>query len=93
MSAFSFAPTTSDPGERASHTRRIKAWVQDYLELPDHVMIMVAELTCNDPDCAPLETCITVWYTESHKVQATIFKPLCTVMFDDIGSIIYQLTQ
>jgi hypothetical protein len=84
--------------EQADQSRRIKQWLRDALELPEQVMILVAEMACNDPACleetgSPVETVITVWYTDTHNVKAKIFKPLATVAYDDIGQVMYQLTR
>ena len=77
----------------AAQARLIKQWLRDALELPEDLMILVAEMVCNDPDCAPLETVITVWYTDTDTVQAKIFKPLASVGYEDIGTVMYQLTR
>jgi hypothetical protein len=84
--------TLFDQSAKAESSKRIKQWLRDALELPEHVMLLVTEMVCNDPDCAPLETVITVWYVENAPRQAKIFKPLAHVTYDDIGAVMYQLT-
>jgi hypothetical protein len=80
-----------DKTEQINQTRQIKTWLRAALELPDDIMMVVAEMVCNDPDCAPLETVITIWYTDEARVQAKIFKPLAAVCYEDIGNVMYQL--
>jgi hypothetical protein len=82
-----------DRQTKVDQTRLIKQWLRDALELPEQVIILVAEMICNDPDCAPLETVITLWYTDTHSVQAKIYKPLAAVGYEDIGNVMYQLTR
>ena len=38
----------------------VKAWVTKHLDLSEEDLVTVAELTCNEPDCPPVETVITI---------------------------------
>ena len=70
------------PASRPDHKRQIKqvqAWVED--ALPPHmedVMVMVVEMQCFEPDCAPLETVITL-LANAKSIVFKIFKPVAEV--------------
>jgi transposase InsO family protein len=49
------------PRERSSgHAAEIKAWVSKQLGLGENDLVSVAELTCHEPRCPPIETVVTV---------------------------------
>jgi len=43
---------------------RVKTWVAETFELPDDIMLSIAELRCSEHDCPPVETVITARGTD-----------------------------
>lgn len=39
---------------------RIKEWVRGHFKVPDGITILVTELYCDQPGCAPVETIIAI---------------------------------
>ena len=70
--------------KRATHVKRVKTWVQD--NLPHHlahVIVMVSELTCLEPNCAPVETVVSLLDTNKNWCFK-IFQPVDTVQMDQV---------
>uniref|UniRef100_A0A7S2N569 Uncharacterized protein n=1 Tax=Haptolina brevifila TaxID=156173 RepID=A0A7S2N569_9EUKA len=64
--------------------RKVTQWVEDSLpESHDEATVMVNEMQCYEPGCAPLETVVSILATPS--VVFKIFKPLADVQFDDVA--------
>lgn len=75
-----FAPRDRSPG-RASE---IKAWVIEYLKLGESELVSVAELTCHEPDCPPVETVVTVHRDGGQRQSWKIHKPMSEVGQADV---------
>jgi len=75
-----FAPREKSPG-RASE---IKTWVSQRLDLGENDLVSVAELTCHEPDCPPVETVVTVHRDGGERVSWKIHKPISEVYQLDI---------
>ena len=76
-----FAPREKSPG-RASE---IKAWVGQHLNLGESDLLSVAELTCHEPDCPPVETVVTVHRKDGERETWKIHKPMSEVYQSDIS--------
>jgi len=76
-----FAPRKNSPG-RASE---IKTWVGQRLELGENDLVSVAELTCHEPDCPPVETVVTVHHDDGTRGSWKIHKPMSEVSQSDIS--------
>ena len=65
--------------------KQVTAWVEDALpdELED-VMVMVNEMQCFEPGCAPLETVVSLLGQKS--LVFKIFKPVKEVLPEDEGA-------
>ena len=65
--------------------KQVTAWVEDALpdELED-VMVMVNEMQCFEPGCAPLETVVSLLGQKS--LVFKIFKPVKEVLPEDVGA-------
>ena len=75
-----FAPRSpADPAQ----VSRIKAWAQELLTTDPAVPMLVTELRCTEPGCAPLETVIAL-LSGLCTVQYTVHKPLSDVCRDDL---------
>ena len=62
--------------------KKITEWVEDALpESMEDVMVMVNEMQCFEPDCAPLETVVTLLGQQS--IVFKIFKPVAEVLPDE----------
>ena len=63
--------------------KQVTTWVEDALpeSIPDDVMVMVNEMQCFEPDCAPLETVVTLLGQQS--IVFKIFKPVAEVLPDE----------
>ena len=65
------------------YIKQITAWVED--TLPEHmedVMVMVNEMACYEPGCAPLETVVSLLGEKS--IVFKIFKPSADVVPADV---------
>lgn len=76
-----FAPRDKSPG-RASE---IKACVGKQLDLTENDLVSVAELTCHEPDCPPVETVVTVHCDDDGRGSWKIQKPISEVCKSDIN--------
>ena len=79
--AFAFAAPRADK----THLRRVTGWVEDSIpDGMDEVTVMVNEMQCFEPDCAPLETVITLLGAAGGKtIIFKIFKPAELVTPDE----------
>jgi nitrate reductase delta subunit len=62
---------------------RVRAWTRARFQLAD-AAIMVAEVTCSLPGCAPLETVVAFWTEGDKRHHFKIFKPVAQVVEDDL---------
>jgi hypothetical protein len=60
----------------AGATARVKGWVREAFGLDQDATLLVAELTCREPGCPPLETSISLLETgrdpEEHKLHKAV---------------------
>ena len=63
---------------------RVKVWTRESLALAQEDTIMVAEVACARPGCAPLETVVTFWTAARERHWFKVFKPVAEVVFDDL---------
>lgn len=63
-------------------TKAIKTWATELYQLPDEVVITVAELKCCGEDCPHIETVITIWEAEPKRLR--VQKPLVYVRKHDL---------
>lgn len=76
-----FAPRDRSP----SRASEIKAWVDEQLDLRENDLVSVAELTCHEPDCPPVETVVTVHRDDGERGSFNIHKPMSEVSQSDIN--------
>ena len=75
------------PRERSSGcAAEIKAWVSKHLELLEDDLVSVAELTCLEPDCPPVETVVTVHRNDGERETWKIDKPMSEVSQSDVSA-------
>lgn len=76
-----FAPRERSSGRAAE----IKAWVSKQLGLGENDLVSIAELTCHEPDCPPVETVVTVHRNDGERETWKIHKPMSEVSQSDIS--------
>jgi nitrate reductase delta subunit len=63
---------------------RVRAWTRARFGLPADDVILVSELACTLPGCAPLETVVAFWTETDKRHHFKIFKPVAEVVADDL---------
>ena len=63
--------------------RNLKFLISNKYKLSDNTIISIAELSCHEPDCPPIETVITVRY--EHGSMKNIFRTLKISMNLDVA--------
>jgi hypothetical protein len=71
-------PDRPDP----AHTARVREWVESAIGAPDSTVISVSQLSCREPGCQPLETCITVFAEGAPAWSVTIHLPVADLTHD-----------
>jgi len=72
-------------GQRGTgQTKRIKQWVRQNWSLPQALTVMVSELQCAEPGCAPRETIIAIFNAGGVSHQSKLHKALTEVTEKDI---------
>lgn len=64
--------------------RRLKRVLHQALELPDDATLSVAELTCLEEGCAPVETVFGLLRPAAPQLQHKVHKPTAAVDADDL---------
>ena len=83
MAAFGFNANRKTP-EHLQALERVKVWTRARFGIPDEAPVLVSELTCTVPDCAPLETVVAFWTEDAERHHFKIFKPVASVMPEDL---------
>lgn len=83
MAAFGFYANKKSP-EHLHALERVKVWTRERFRIPDEAPVLVSELTCNLPDCAPLETVVAFWTEDAERHHFKIFKPVQSVVPEDL---------
>lgn len=76
-----FAPRGRSSGRAAE----IKVWVSEHLGLGENDLVSVAELTCHEPGCPPVETVVTVHRDDGDRGSWKVHKPMSEVCEPDIN--------
>ena len=64
--------------------RNLKLLISNKYELSDNTIISIAEPSCHEPDCPPIETVITVRYENGSMKNWRVAKPISEVEETDI---------
>ena len=64
--------------------RNLKLLISYKYKLSDNTIISIAELSCHEPDCPPIETVITVRYEDGSMKNWRVAKPISEVEETDI---------
>jgi hypothetical protein len=63
---------------------RVREWTRARFKLPEEAAILVSEVSCALPGCAPLETVVAFWTEGDKRHQFKLFKPVVEVVEDDL---------
>ena len=64
--------------------RNLKLLISNKYKLSDNTIISIAELSCHERDCPPIETVITVRYENGSMKNWRVAKPISEVEETDI---------
>lgn len=64
----------------------VKAWVSEHLNLEENDLLTVAELTCHEPDCPPVETLVTLHKSSGSRKTWRVHKSLTEIGKEDIAA-------
>ena len=64
--------------------RNLKLLISNKYKLSDNTIISIAELSCHEPECPPIETVITVRYDNGSMKNWRVAKPISEVEETDI---------
>ena len=88
MTAENGTPLTLGARARSAARRpaldRVKAWTRARFGLGEDETILVSEVECALPGCAPLETLVAFWTGDARRRHFKIFKPVADVVEDDL---------
>ena len=68
----------------------LKKLVAESLKLSEDTILSVAELTCHEPGCPPVETVITARKTDGEQKNWRIAKPISEIKEADINKMIVE---
>ena len=69
---------------KPENIRYLKEVISKKLKLPETTILSIAELSCHEPDCPPIETVITVRYENGSMKNWRVAKPISEVEETDI---------
>jgi hypothetical protein len=69
--------------EHAAALERVREWTRARFRLGAEAAILVAQVSCQLPGCAPLETVVAFW-TDDQRYRFKVFKPVDEVVADDL---------
>jgi hypothetical protein len=69
--------------DHAEAIDRVREWTLARFGLADDTTIMVSEVACALPGCAPLETIVAFWTEADRRHHFKVFKPVAEVMLED----------
>ena len=62
---------------------QIKEWVRKHFKVPEEIPVLVTEIYCDQPGCAPIETLVAILYKENRE-QYKSMRPMKEVKKEDI---------
>ncbi len=75
---------SSKPPQHFAAIERVQAWTRERFHIPDGAPVLVSELVCAVPGCAPIETVVAFWTENAERHHFKVFKPLQAVTPDDL---------
>lgn len=67
----------------AAALERVREWTRARFQLGEEAAVLVAQVSCQLPGCAPLETVVAFW-TDEQRYRFKVFKPVADVVADDL---------
>ena len=68
---------------------QIKEWVRAHFKLADDVVVIVAEIYCDMPGCAPIETHVAILRPDARE-QWRMMRPMKEVIKEDVKNMIFN---
>ena len=72
--------------EHIQALERVKAWTRERFQISEDAPVLVSELACALPGCAPLETVVAFWTENAERHHFKVFKPVQAVVLEDLPS-------
>jgi hypothetical protein len=69
--------------DHAAALDRVREWTRARFGLGEDAAILVAQVSCQLPGCAPLETVVAFWI-DDQRSRFKVFKPVAEVVADDL---------
>jgi hypothetical protein len=69
--------------DHAAALDRVREWTRARFGLGEDAAILVAQVSCQLPGCAPLETVVAFWI-DDQRYRFKVFKPVAEVVADDL---------
>ena len=63
---------------------KVKGWTRERFHIPKEAPVLVSELVCTVPGCAPLETVVAFWMESGDRHHFKIYKPVKEVVPEDL---------
>ncbi len=63
---------------------QIKEWVRNHFKLPETTTVLVAEIMCDQPGCAPVETIVAILNQDGSRTQYKSMRPMKEVKKEDV---------
>ena len=67
--------------------RNLKHLISKKYKLPENTIISIAELSCHEPDCPPIEIVITARYEDGSMKNWRVAKPINEIKDLDINEL------
>ena len=83
MTQFGFSAKPKGP-EHDAALERVKGWTRDRFHIPEDAPVLVSELRCTIPGCAPLETLVAFWTENADRHHFKIHKPVRSIVPEDL---------
>ena len=68
--------------------RNLKHLISKKYKLPENTIISIAELSCHEPDCPPIETVVTIHHVDGNTKNFKIHKPMNKIQPNDLIKLI-----
>jgi len=63
---------------------QIKEWVRAHYALPEDATVLVTEIYCDQPGCAPIETLVAILHKDGRREQFKSMRPMREVKKEDV---------
>ena len=83
---FSFTRVATEV--TSQQIKQVKKWIHQYFEIDGEVSISLSQLQCNEPDCPPIETVISVMTNPVQ--QYKIHKKIADIKYTDISLLVRE---